>query len=158
MSKAWPVPPLKPKAPVQRNARQILAVRIDELFSYAPIIPHPDLIEELHNARIAAKRLRYTLELFDFVFGKRGAAAIDQLKELQELLGQIHDLDVRIDLIVAELAALDDANESTATGLARLLDRQRNSRVQVHRLLVQRWNELDAAGFERSLRKLTRST
>lgn len=155
MTKAWPVPPLKPKAPVQRNARKILAVRIDELFSYAPIIPHPDLVEELHNARIAAKRLRYTLELFDFVFGRQGSVAIEQLKDLQELLGQIHDLDVRIDLITDELS--NDGGDEIGTGLKRLLVRQRQTRVQIHRLLVQRWVELDSAGFEQSLRKLTRA-
>lgn len=106
MSKAWPVVDVDPDASVIDNARRVLAVRIAELYSYAPVVPHPELSESLHDMRIAAKRLRYTLELFRPQFGAAGLRQIDRVKALQESLGTLHDHDVRIDLIGDELSRL----------------------------------------------------
>ena len=72
MSRAWPVIDVDPGAPVIENARRVLAVRIAEFYSFEPIISHPELSEALHDMRISAKRLRYTLELFRPQFGKAG--------------------------------------------------------------------------------------
>ena len=69
MSRAWPVEGIAPEGTLGDNARRILAVRIAEFYSYAPIVANEAATEELHNLRIAAKRLRYTLELFRAVFG-----------------------------------------------------------------------------------------
>ena len=84
MSKAWPVPGIDPAGTLAENARQILAVRTAEYFAYAPIVDIPEAVEQLHALRIAAKRLRYTLELFVDVFSVRGVALINQVKAVQE--------------------------------------------------------------------------
>jgi hypothetical protein len=107
MSKAWPVENLDPDAPLEQNARAILRVRVGEFYSYEPIVSDPLATTELHNLRIAAKRLRYTLELFADVFADQGGRQIERIKSLQEALGNIHDLDVRIALISDELVALN---------------------------------------------------
>jgi len=104
MSKAWPVEDVDPAGGLDENARRILAVRVAEYYSYAPIVPLEDAGEALHDLRIAAKRLRYTLELFRSVFGKAGERQIARVKAIQEELGAIHDHDVRIALIEDELA------------------------------------------------------
>jgi CHAD domain len=106
VSRAWPVDDVDPEAPVIDNARRVLAVRIAELYSFEPIVPHPELSEALHDMRISAKRLRYTLELFRPQFGKAGDRQIERVKTIQELLGRLHDHDVRIDMIGDELSQL----------------------------------------------------
>jgi hypothetical protein len=106
VSRAWSVDDVDPDAPVVDNARRILAVRIAEFYSFEPIIPHPELSEALHDLRISAKRLRYTLELFRPQFGKAGERQIERVKTIQERLGTLHDHDVRIDLIGDELSRL----------------------------------------------------
>jgi hypothetical protein len=106
VSRAWPVDDIDPDASVIDNARRVLAVRIAEFYSYEPIIPYPDLSEALHDLRISAKRLRYTLELFRPQFGKAGERQIERVKSIQETLGTLHDHDVRIDLIGNELSEL----------------------------------------------------
>ena len=106
MSRAWSVDDVDPDASVMENARRVLAVRIAEFYSFEPIVPQPDLSEALHDLRISAKRLRYTLELFRPVFGKAGERQIEQVKMIQETLGTLHDHDVRIDLIGDELSRL----------------------------------------------------
>jgi len=44
--------------------------------------------------RIAAKRLRYTLEISNLPFERRLSANIEIMKRLQSLLGKVHDCDV----------------------------------------------------------------
>ena len=155
MSRAWPVPNIKPKQSVAKNANRILSVRLDELFSYSQNLPDPDAVAELHNARIAAKRLRYTLELFPALIGKAGAAAIEQLKGIQNDLGIIHDLDVRMDLIANEIETLadatDEADVNARDGLESLLKRQRASRNRLHRTFVKNWQRLEESDFRGSL-------
>ena len=106
MSRAWPVADVDPELPVVHNARRVLAVRIAEFYSFEPVVPHPELSEALHDLRISAKRLRYTLELFRPQFGKAGQRQIERVKAIQEILGALHDHDVRIDLIGDELSRL----------------------------------------------------
>ena len=104
MSKAWTVVGLDPDGTVLENARRVLAVRIAEYYSFAPIVPHPELQDGLHDLRIAAKRLRYTLELFRTQLGETSEGQITRVKAIQEALGILHDHDVRIALIGDELS------------------------------------------------------
>ncbi|MBA2277138.1 MAG: CHAD domain-containing protein [Chloroflexia bacterium] len=161
MSRAWPVPDLDPEAPLATNARRTIAVRTAELFSYAPVIPEAEATQGLHDARIAAKRLRYTLELFRAVFGDEGERAIDQIKTLQEELGQLHDHDVRLALIAEELGSLpdgagaeDDADD-LKPGLEALLDQEQTSRAKRHAAVVKRWRRLERAGLRAALVRLS---
>jgi len=179
VSRAWPVPDVDAAADLATNARRILAVRIAEFWSYEPILPMDDAGEALHDMRIAAKRLRYTLELFRGVFGDAGERAISRMKLLQEELGAIHDADVRIALIEDELAALA-AEQHVAVaaaiaaapdhgagavvasalrpppddprrGLLALLAREHAGRRRRVEALRAVWAELNAAGMRREL-------
>ncbi len=115
MTRAWPVDDLDPKGALATNARRILAVRMAEFYAFSPAVADETAIEPLHDMRIAAKRLRYTLELFRAVFGARGDTQIERIKAIQEELGAIHDHDVRILLIEDELAAVA-AEQAAAVG------------------------------------------
>ena len=68
--------------------------RIAELVSWEPFIHDNRQVFELHQMRIAAKRLRYTMELFAPYRGPLFSSAIDQVRKIQEHLGKIHDADV----------------------------------------------------------------
>jgi hypothetical protein len=104
--RAWPVEDIDANASALANARRVLAVRIAEFYSFEPIVVHPELSGALHDLRIAAKRLRYTLELFRRDFGHGGERQIERVKAVQEALGHLHDHDARIALIGDELSAL----------------------------------------------------
>lgn len=119
MSRAWRVPGIEPHATLAMNARRILAVRTAELYSYAQIVGIESAIEAHHDMRIAAKRLRYTLELFSVVFGDAGKQQIERIKALQEALGALHDVDVRIELIEDELIELARAQVVEAAAAVR---------------------------------------
>ncbi|MGH7501748.1 MAG: CHAD domain-containing protein [Longimicrobiales bacterium] len=57
----------------------------------------------VHGARIAGKRLRYLLEPFQ-ASSPNAEATIERLKALQDDLGTLHDLDIMVGLVAAELA------------------------------------------------------
>ena len=156
MSRPLPVPTLDPEAPLEFNARQVLAVRVTDLFSYAPVIPDPEAVEELHDARIAAKRLRYTLELFPSLHVGSGEKVLSDLKLLQEELGQIHDSDVRIALIETELAQLKPGKKlEIQEALESLLATERTARSTRHTEIVTLWRKLKRGRFEARLTALT---
>jgi CHAD domain-containing protein len=48
--------------------------------------------EQLHRMRLAAKRLRYTLELFRRCYGPALEKRLDALKKLQDSLGDVNDV------------------------------------------------------------------
>jgi len=106
MAKARPVAGLSAAAPLAENARAIIVVRADEMFGFAHAIGDPAHDEDLHNMRIAAKRLRYTLEMFRAVLGDDGPALIDVVKEVQERIGTIHDADVLDEVARIHLAVV----------------------------------------------------
>jgi len=159
MSRALPVPSLDPEASLGTNARRVLAVRVDELFSYAPIIPDAEATEALHDARIATKRLRYTLELFPSVYGDEGEQVIERLKDLQEDLGALHDHDVRIAMIDEGLSALEDRTDEDASalrpGLEALLGRERTARAAYRTAVVERWRGLERERVQERLTALS---
>jgi len=185
VTRAWIVDKLDPSGTVDENARRILAVRIAEFYSHAPALDDPDAVEELHALRIGAKRLRYTLELFEDLFGPLGQQQIKRVKQLQEVLGNIHDLDVRIALINEELSGLaneqlkqldqamrsidTDQHRATITaalrpppddprrGLLALLGRQYAERRDHRENLLKLWNEFAGEGMRADLVKLSAS-
>lgn len=67
---------------------------LDAMLTFEDVIDHPEQVERLHEMRIAVKRLRYTLEMFDPMLGNRAADALAAAREMQELLGEVHDCDV----------------------------------------------------------------
>jgi len=83
-------------------------------------------VEPLHEARIAAKRLRYTLELASALHGIEDLPK--RLKALQRTLGDIHDLQ-SVQRVVQEVAAAPGLDRAAAEGL-RMLDLEIESRCR----------------------------
>jgi CHAD domain-containing protein len=98
--KAKRVKGIRCDAPVIDNARRVIETRLDEMLSFAPWVDDQNNVEEIHNLRIAAKRLRYSLELFRFALPSEAGGLIDEVKEIQEHIGDMHDADVMIERVM----------------------------------------------------------
>src|SRR5678816_1739434 len=71
------------------------------------------LPERLHDVRIASKKLRYALELWERLRGERNTAPVRALKRVQALLGRMHDLQVLIERVREVQASLTPPSLST---------------------------------------------
>jgi hypothetical protein len=123
--KARRVKKLDPAQPLADNAARIVRVRLEEMRSFAPGALQPHDTEAQHDMRIAAKRLRYVLELTEFCFGKPAATARRRARDLQDLLGELHDCDVmlpRVEGHLTELRGADAAAVRERAGEATDLD------------------------------------
>ena len=107
MAKARVITNIDAHAPTGVNARIIAKTRLDELYTWDGYVDDPHNVHELHNMRIAAKRLRYTLEIFQETFPQEGAQIIQEITHIQEELGAIHDSDVMVALLRLCLGSYD---------------------------------------------------
>jgi CHAD domain-containing protein len=109
--KARAIEGLDQGGPLSPNVARIVSVRLDELRGFAGAALAVDASEVQHDLRIAAKRLRYVLEIFASCLGGEAEAARDAAKRLQSVLGDLHDCDLmlakveRIDSVAAVLRA-----------------------------------------------------
>jgi len=86
--------PIKESNPSQfilHQARTNIIDQLDGLLEYRSYTNQEDADEELHQMRIAAKRLRYTMEIFSDLYGEEFIVFIKATKKLQKYLGEMHD-------------------------------------------------------------------
>jgi len=165
--KARRVKGLDPEGPLGDNAERIVRVRLDELCSFMPKAADPDEVVALHDMRIAAKRLRYVLEVTGPCFGPYADSAVKHVKDLQDLLGEIHDCDVQLPEVAAfleELVAEDVAaagaspgelgkvpNRRTYSGLVALQVHLQARRRALFEQFLELWRDYERKGFEARL-------
>jgi CHAD domain-containing protein len=71
-----------------------ISKRLDILLSFEAFLYREECVSELHAMRIAAKRLRYTLENFSTLFPDELKIPLQTARKTQDYLGNIHDCDV----------------------------------------------------------------
>lgn len=124
--KARKVKKLDPDAPFERGVRQTLEVRLAELRGLAKTATaDPQEVEALHDMRIAAKRVRYVLELASPVLGPKAGRGMKAAKELQDLLGEIHDCDDLLPLVERHMERLRDEDAAAASAGEALPNRRK---------------------------------
>jgi hypothetical protein len=122
------------KESVLFNSRKIIDVRLNEMLSFGAYVGDPARIEEIHNLRIAAKRLRYTLEMFRFAYPKELNDLIAEVKEIQEHIGNMRDADVMIErvnqILDREVHERSERLNEIATATTRGTVAQRHQRIR----------------------------
>lgn len=106
--KARRVEGLDPSVALRSAAAKIVAFRLDELCGCVDEALTPGASRAQHDTRIAAKRLRYLLEIFEPCLGEEAKAARSATKQMQSVLGDLHDCDLMLPKVehIASLAAL----------------------------------------------------
>jgi len=81
------------------QAARDIRKKCNRLLRFQSCLEDAGAIEQHHRMRIAAKKLRYTMEIYKKVFEKRLNNTIKVVRNVQTLLGDIHDCDVWCDMI-----------------------------------------------------------
>ncbi len=122
------------EAPFGAAAARVVEVRADEVFAQAEGVLDLDDPERVHDMRVATRRLRAALEVFEPCFPrKRWRKALKRVKALADALGARRDLDVETELL--EGFAGDVASEDREA-LASLVEELRARQLQANDALV----------------------
>ena len=148
--KARKVKDLDPDGPFRENAQKMARVRIEEVWRLGARSRDPREQEALHDMRIAAKRLRYLLEITEPCFGRPAKRGAKVARELQDLLGEIHDCDVMSERVRARAEAVPVEDERYI-GLEALASYMEARRRVLHRQFVHFWSDIERHGFRERL-------
>ena len=100
MARAREIPGLDCGAPFAEAAARGIGTRADELFEHSRGVLDTGDIERVHDMRVATRRLRAAMEIFEACFPrKRWRKALKRVKELADALGERRDRDVAIEFL-----------------------------------------------------------
>jgi CHAD domain-containing protein len=126
------------------NARTVLPKLVEEYFALGrELLASEPSPPELHQLRLASKKLRYTLELFKGCYGPGLAERIEALKILQQMLGDINDT-VAAERTIAGILVAQTPESQRTVDFLRKLGAEKAARFREHWAAV-----FDAPGRER---------
>jgi CHAD domain-containing protein len=154
VARAREVPGFDCDEPFAAAAARVVRVRAGEVFEQAGGVLDTKEIDRLHDMRVATRRLRAALEVFEACFPrKRFRKALEGVKSLADALGERRDRDVEIEFL-AEFASEAPAadREALAARIEALREEQRQANDDLaHHLERERLGKL-----RRRLEKLAR--
>jgi len=144
--------------------REAVHASLDELCDLGASLYKPFDIERLHEMRIAAKRLRYAVELFTACWGEKIAPFAVKIAEMQSLLGEVHDCDVWLENLGERLHGKKRQyrNGASATSGGRqaavwLMSEFIKNRTKNYRAALKLWSEWEADDFTGRMRAIIQS-
>ena len=133
MARARDVPGFDCEEPFARAAARVVEVRAAEVFAHSDGVLDLDEIERVHDMRVATRRLRAALEVFEPCFpAKRHRKTLKWVKALADALGERRDRDVAIEFLEGFSAEAPDADRGALEALIkRLRQEQREANEQL---------------------------
>ena len=130
MAKARPISGLMAEEPYATAAAKIVAVRAREVADHSHGVLDVSNIERVHNMRVATRRLRAALEVFEPCFPRNEfKSALAEVKAIADALGERRDQDVTI-------AALEDFAEGMRApdrpGVSSLIEKLRAEQTEAN--------------------------
>lgn len=119
--------------------------------SYEPVLRWAD-VETLHDLRIAAKWLRYTLEFVREALGPDVALLVPRVVALQDHLGQLNDADVAASMARTFLVEHgSDVTPASAAVIGQYLNSREREVARLRRTVGVSWRGLAGLTFRRRL-------
>lgn len=100
MKRKWEIDKLKNTKQFKKSANLILQDRIESLLTFTKKYFNDLSVENLHDVRIALRRVRYSMELFIVCYDKKIFIKFyNKVEHLQDLSGNVRDVDISIENI-----------------------------------------------------------
>jgi CHAD domain-containing protein len=136
-----------------KMARSVILERLRELERLSESLYRPFDVEPLHDMRIAAKRLRYAIELFQDCWGRHMKAYAKRVARLQTALGELHDCDVWVETVGDDMLNAKKVKQlDHADGSEWLLNHFLRQRAKYLRRAFSLWHEWEGDGVSEQLR------
>lgn len=133
--------------------RRVVAASLSEMSALGASLYHPNDIEEIHELRIAAKRLRYAVELFTTCWGEIIAPFAEEIAEMQSFLGEIHDCDVWIESLGDRLCKnAGDSSPAEYQAAVWLMSEYVKERTKNYRAALKLWGKWHSDNFAEKMR------
>ena len=145
----------QPGPPYIDMATAIILDRLKELEKLSNSLYRPLKMKPLHEMRIAAKRLRYAIELFQECWGDVISPFATEAARLQTSLGDLHDCDVWIENFgehMVEAKKRNDQNQNDE--FSWLLSHYVHKRNNHFNDALDIWREWEARGMSDMLRRV----
>lgn len=133
MARPRDVPGFDCDEPFTRAAARVIEVRAGEVFEHSRGVLDLRDIERVHDMRVATRRLRAAMEVFEPCFPPtRHRKALKRVKALADALGERRDRDVQIELLEGFLRAIPEADHAALAELvAGLREEQRDANEEL---------------------------
>jgi CHAD domain-containing protein len=147
---------LVPPSPVEPHrvcdtAASRIWLAYEHVRAYEPVLRWAD-VETIHQLRIAAKWLRYTLEFFREALGPEADLLIPRVVALQDHLGWLHDADVTIALTRQFLVANSGTlSREQIRAIGAYLALKERDLARLRRTMTGPWGGVAGAPFRRLL-------
>ena len=135
----------------------VITSSLKEFLAAGERIYEPFNVKALHKLRIAAKRLRYAIELFAPCWGEEVLSVAHEIAEMQSSLGELHDCDAWIEDLGQRLKRDEKSDTNTQRNSQAdvwLLSHFIKTRTKDYRAALERWNEWQQNQFAENLLKI----
>ncbi|MEO8073318.1 MAG: CHAD domain-containing protein [Acidobacteriota bacterium] len=122
--------------------RDVIGKSLKEFCALSDHIYEPFIDESLHELRIAAKRLRYAIELYTACWGKQIEPFAEKAAEMQNFLGEVHDADAWLESLSESLRNGDD-NRANIWLLSEFVEK----RTKNYRAALKLWSDWKNTDF-----------
>ncbi len=142
---------IRPSETVQVNFRRLLPRLLHRYFRRGRALAAETnaTSESLHRFRIRTKRIRYITELYAEIFEQQLKAALEQFRNIQQVLGAHQDQAMISDYFGRRLERVK--SRAFKREYRRLLARARRRQDILRRAFLRRWRRLEETRFEQRL-------
>ena len=147
------VRPVDPTSPhrVRDTAGSRIWIAYERVRAYESVLKWAD-VPTLHQLRIEAKRLRYTLEFVREALGPEAPALISRVVALQDHLGAMNDAEVGANMARAFLVEhAGELNDSQSGAISRYLVAREREVARLKRTVGVPWRGVSGLTFRRAL-------
>ena len=147
MAKARDIPGLHAELSYREAAARTVATRADELFDYAAGVLDTSDIERVHDMRVASRRLRAVLEIYEPCFPRKLLRSVlADVKALADALGERRDPDVQLSQLDEFASAVKPADRPGVEIYAERVRSEQGAGNEVLSAALTRIQETDLRG------------
>jgi putative phosphoesterase len=133
------------------KARDHISTRLDDILALEQFVHDESAAVKHHELRIAAKRLRYTMEIFSPLYKGELKEQISLMKQLQDVLGEIHDYVVWVQEFGGYIQGVPD---DARYGVSKVLNHVAEMKKSRYKDFVSLWDNVATSLFD-NIRQVT---